>query len=194
MGIVLNEQLINSANITVEVEGEDFDILARPASIVQIFDNLVHNACVWLDGWRSSRQLTITLNHVARTVAITDTGPGIPPHMREHIFKPFISLRNGGRGLGLYITHELLRAMQGSILLDADYSRGARFILQFPALDKIAPGSRLVPTRERRHVLLMILCLARRSWLVDTLLILTPGLCSHAAPCHVPASFHPHFL
>ena len=142
LALKLNEQLINSADITVEVEGEDFDILARPASIVQIFDNLVHNACVWLDGWRSSRQLTITLNHVARTVAITDTGPGIPPHMREHIFKPFISLRNGGRGLGLYITHELLRAMQGSILLDADYSRGARFILQFPALDKDRSVSR----------------------------------------------------
>lgn len=136
LAVKLNEQLIRSADLTVEIEGEDFDILARPASLVQVLDNLVHNASIWLKGWRSSRHLSIMLDRDARTITITDTGPGIPPHLREHIFKPFVSLRNGGRGLGLYITQELLREMQGDIQLDADYGQGARFILQFPASKK----------------------------------------------------------
>jgi len=136
LAVKLNEQLIHSADITVEIGGKDFEILARPASLVQVLDNLVHNASIWLKGWRSSRHLSIVLDRDARTITITDTGPGIPPHIREHIFKPFVSLRNGGRGLGLYITQELLREMQGDIQLDADYSLGARFILQFPASNK----------------------------------------------------------
>jgi len=136
LALKLNEYLIKSSIITATVEGDDFDIVARPASLVQVLDNLVHNASIWLKGWRSSRHLSIVLDRDARTITITDTGPGIPPHIREHIFKPFVSLRNGGRGLGLYITQELLREMQGDIQLDADYSLGARFILQFPASNK----------------------------------------------------------
>lgn len=142
LALKLNEQMINAADITVEIEGDDFDVQARPASLVQILDNLVHNACTWLEGWRSSRHLSIVLNHDARTITITDTGPGIPPHIREHIFKPFVSFRNGGRGLGLYITQELLHAMQGSIQMDAEYSKGACFILQFPVLNKDQSTSR----------------------------------------------------
>ncbi len=138
----LNEYLIRSAGITVEIEGDDFDIVARPASLVQILDNLIHNACVWLEGWHGSRHINVTLDKNERTITITDTGPGIPSHMRENIFKPFVSLRNGGRGLGLYITQELLHAMQGSIRQDNEYGQGASFILQFPVLkDQSTSGS-----------------------------------------------------
>jgi C4-dicarboxylate-specific signal transduction histidine kinase len=134
----LNDYLITSVGITAEIEGEDFDIVARPASLVQIMDNLVHNACVWLEGWRGLRQINVTLDNAAHTIIIADTGPGVPSHMRESIFRPFVSLRNGGRGLGLYITQEILRAMQGSIQLDQqrESGQGARFILQFPAPNK----------------------------------------------------------
>ncbi len=130
----LNEYLIRSAGIAVEIEGDDFDIMARPASLVQILDNLVHNACVWLEGWHGLRHIKVALDKNVRTITITDTGPGIPSHMRKNIFKPFVSLRNGGRGLGLYITQELLRAMQGNIRQDDEYGQGTRFILQFPVL------------------------------------------------------------
>ena len=132
----LNERLINSAGIATEIQGNDFDVLARPASIVQVLDNLVHNACVWLEGWSGPRRINVTLDSVVRTLTISDTGPGVPPHLAETIFKPFFTLRNGGRGLGLYITQELLRAMHGNILLDPHQdAHGARFVLQFPALN-----------------------------------------------------------
>jgi len=136
LALKLNEHLINSNTITIDIEGNDFDVMARTASLVQVLDNLVHNACVWLAGWRGSRCITITLDDEKRTVSIADTGPGIPSHMREDIFKPFVTLRNGGRGLGLYITRELLHAMQASINLDEEErGQGARFILHFPALN-----------------------------------------------------------
>jgi C4-dicarboxylate-specific signal transduction histidine kinase len=136
LALKLNEHLISSYNIIVDVEGDDFDITARPASLVQVIDNLIHNACVWLASWDRVRHITINLDKVGRTITIADTGPGVPTHMREAIFKPFMSLRNGGRGLGLYIVQELLKPMQATIHLDEGRSQGAQFSLHFPVSNK----------------------------------------------------------
>ena len=137
LAFTLNQELIDTTGITVDIQGNDFGVVARPASLVQVLDNLVHNACVWLVEWKGTRCITIMLNSDDRTVTITDTGPGVPLYMYEDIFQPFVTLRNGGRGLGLYITQEILRSMRGSIALKrpAEQNHGAQFILQFPALD-----------------------------------------------------------
>jgi signal transduction histidine kinase/anti-sigma regulatory factor (Ser/Thr protein kinase) len=46
LALKLNEHLIEQADITTEIVGDDFAVAARPASLVQVFDNLIHNACV----------------------------------------------------------------------------------------------------------------------------------------------------
>jgi signal transduction histidine kinase len=131
----LNEQMIEAAAITTEIVGEDFQVAARPASLVQIFDNLIHNSCVWLESHTMPRRITITLDSEAHTATIADNGPGLPAHLHEQdvAFEPFVSLRNGGRGLGLYITRELLKAMHATItLLPVDRNGvGAVFVVGF---------------------------------------------------------------
>lgn len=137
LAIKLNERSIRAANITVEVTGDDFIVMARSASLVQVFDNLMHNACSWLEGYQGTRRIQITLNRDTRSVTVLDTGPGVPEHMQEEIFKPFVTLRNGGRGLGLYITRELLHAIQATITLDkTENSQGVSFLLRFPELNR----------------------------------------------------------
>jgi len=134
LALKLNDHLIGEYGIEAAIEGSDFSVVARPASLVQVFDNLIHNACTWLAGANSSRHISITLIATTGTVLISDTGPGIPPHLGDQIFEPFITLRNGGRGLGLYITRELLRSMQATITLGPVRcdKPGAMFVLQFP--------------------------------------------------------------
>lgn len=133
LALKLNSHLIDQASIITEVEGDDFDVAARPASLVQVFDNLVHNACVWLEGQPDPRRIILRLDRAACTITISDTGPGIPSHLTEEVFEPFVTLRNGGRGLGLYITRELLKAMNATItLLPSDRSgAGAVFVVVF---------------------------------------------------------------
>jgi signal transduction histidine kinase/anti-sigma regulatory factor (Ser/Thr protein kinase) len=139
LAFMLNQELIDTTGIITNIQGNDFEIVARSASLVQILDNLVHNACIWLEGWKGTRCITILLNSDEHDVTIADTGPGIPLYMYEDIFQPFVTLRNGGRGLGLYITQELLRSMHGSIALKqpSEESQGAQFVLQFPTSDMI---------------------------------------------------------
>lgn len=134
LALKLNQQMIDECGITATVEGDDFSVVARHASLVQVFDNLVHNASTWLAGSDGSRRITITLIAATATALISDTGPGMPAHLGNQVFEPFVTLRNGGRGLGLYITRELLRAMQASITLGPTRrdQPGTMLMLQFP--------------------------------------------------------------
>lgn len=130
--VALNKQFLESAAISLEIQGADFEVAGRPASLVQIFDNLINNACHWLETSPGPRRIQVILDPLARTVTLTDNGPGIPEHLRESVFQPFVSMRNNGRGLGLYITRELLNALRASITLTTVSPAGASFLLNFP--------------------------------------------------------------
>ena len=71
-------------------------------------------------------------------LSVTDTGPGIPLDMQDRIFDKFTQLDNsvtrnhGGTGLGLTISRDLAKLLQGRIELDSDLGRGATFSLIIP--------------------------------------------------------------
>ncbi len=65
-------------------------------------------------------------------ITIEDNGPGIKPEDRDRIFEVFYSSRGGGTGLGLPIAARILEAHGGSISVDSEPGKGARFILKLP--------------------------------------------------------------
>ncbi len=67
----------------------------------------------------------------AIAVRVTDTGPGIPANMRERLFEPFVTSKNGGTGLGLPIVHRAAEAHRGVVLVD-HLERGSQFTLLLP--------------------------------------------------------------
>jgi signal transduction histidine kinase len=77
---------------------------------------------------------------------VADTGPGIPPGKLESIFDPFVQLtanaadRRGGVGLGLAISRDLARAMDGDLTVESTVGGGSRFTLMLPLA-----GSRPTP-------------------------------------------------
>ena len=94
-------------------------VTVRPAAFKRCLANLVSNAAryapsISITGHRDHRWLTVTVD---------DDGPGIPPHLREEVFKPFLRLddaRNqdeGGTGLGLAIARDIARSHGGDITL-----------------------------------------------------------------------------
>jgi signal transduction histidine kinase len=85
---------------------------------------------------------TITLSYTMTRhdvlIQVADTGPGIPPEMLEAIFEPFVQLetgltnRKGGVGLGLAISRDMARAMNGDISVDSTLGVGSRFTFALP--------------------------------------------------------------
>jgi two-component system, NtrC family, sensor histidine kinase HydH len=102
----------------------------------QVFINLITNAFQAMDGQGGTLRLSIA-QEVSRDepgicVTVEDSGPGVPPEMREQIFNPFFTSKKDGVGLGLSIVAKIVDDHRGSIRLDSDTTRGARFRVFFP--------------------------------------------------------------
>jgi signal transduction histidine kinase len=65
-------------------------------------------------------------------VTVEDSGPGVPPELREQIFNPFFTSKKDGVGLGLSIVAKIVDDHRGIIRLDGDTTNGARFRVFFP--------------------------------------------------------------
>ncbi len=66
-------------------------------------------------------------------VAITDTGPGIPPEHLSKIFDPFFTTKEKGTGLGLSVVYGIVEKHGGKILVDSRMGQGTTMTLRFPA-------------------------------------------------------------
>lgn len=143
LALMINKRFIEEQGIRTAVRGKEFEVKARPASLVQVFDNLIHNACYWLASLPAGRQrqLLILLDASRRRVFVADTGPGVHEEAREHLFEPFFSMKAGGTGLGLYISAEIMRRMSGAVRLahsgelppESGGMTGAVFVVEFAA-------------------------------------------------------------
>jgi two-component system sensor histidine kinase HydH len=76
-------------------------------------------------------------------VRIEDTGPGIPPELREQIFNPFVTTKKTGVGLGLSIVSKIIDGHRGTIRVEsaehpavAAPAQGASFVIFFPAANE----------------------------------------------------------
>jgi two-component system osmolarity sensor histidine kinase EnvZ len=120
-------------NTKVEFHGYPV-VTVRPNAFKRCLGNLVSNAArfaeaISITGHRDHRYLTITVD---------DDGPGIPPKLREDVFKPFLRLddaRNqdeGGSGLGLAIARDIARSHGGDIMLGDSPMGGLRASVRIP--------------------------------------------------------------
>ena len=71
-------------------------------------------------------------------IRIADTGPGIPPELREQIFNPFVTTKKSGVGLGLSIVSKIVDGHHGSVRIESaggvePKNTGACFVMFFPA-------------------------------------------------------------
>lgn len=110
-------------------------IYAVSSQIQQIFFNLILNA---LDAMPAGGKLEIRARERERGVEMIfqDTGPGIPENKRNDIFEPFFSTKEGGTGLGLTVSYNIVTAHGGTLDLVNGTKPGACFRLFLPMGDK----------------------------------------------------------
>jgi signal transduction histidine kinase len=64
---------------------------------------------------------------------VADSGPGIPPELRDRIFHPFFSTKDGGSGVGLARAQKVIAAHGGAIEVESRAGEGATFRVRLPA-------------------------------------------------------------
>jgi signal transduction histidine kinase len=123
------EIVLTEPHEKIEIEGDE-DRLA------QVVDNLMQNA---LEAMPDGGKLLVTCetsssqhgSTLARLI-IEDTGRGIAPEERDHIFEPFYTGRDEGTGLGLAIAREIIEAHGGRITFESRRESGTRFVIELP--------------------------------------------------------------
>lgn len=109
-------------------------IYAVSSQIQQIFFNLILNS---FDAMPAGGELKISAHAVDNGIEVIfhDSGPGIPERRRNNVFEPFFSTKDGGTGLGLTVSYNIVTAHGGTLDLLAEREPGACFRLFLPIGD-----------------------------------------------------------
>ncbi|MFA3920450.1 sensor histidine kinase [Ruegeria hyattellae] len=117
---------------------EGMTVRADPEQLFRIVMNLVRNArqAIAATGKPGTILIAASETDEAWHIEISDTGPGLPPKAREHLFTPFQGgMRKGGSGLGLAIAAELVRGHGGDLCLKKTDETGTSFDFRLPRGD-----------------------------------------------------------
>lgn len=123
-------------SIGLDESFEDFSFRMNQGKFTQVIDNLVLNSVYWLrEGIRRAdvENPTITFGSRRPFVTVADNGLGVDPAIEPQLFQPFVTTkpRGEGRGLGLFITQQLLDSVGCEISLDPQRNaHGRKYIFQ----------------------------------------------------------------
>jgi two-component system NtrC family sensor kinase len=109
------------------------DLYCSPALLNQVVMNIIGNAADAIAG-TGAIDIETSSDDTTYTIRISDTGPGIPPELRERIFEPFFTTKpvGAGTGLGLAIAYSVVQAHKGTITVDSSPSGGTTFTISIP--------------------------------------------------------------
>jgi signal transduction histidine kinase len=119
-------------------------VLADTVQMQQVLLNLLTNAVEAMrDVVDRPRRLEIATRHGRRhaIVSVRDTGHGLGPAEAARIFQPFYTTRRGGTGMGLPISHTIVRNHMGALWAVPNVDQGMTFRFKIPLLHAIPRGA-----------------------------------------------------
>jgi PAS domain S-box-containing protein len=125
--------------------GKTTAVLADPEKMQQIVLNLLTNAVKFTDAG-GSITLSSELSGKCVDIRVADTGPGISAEKLKKIFDPFVQAERrlnqpvSGVGLGLAISQDLARAMDGQVTVESVVGEGSTFTLTLPRAPRMDPA------------------------------------------------------
>ena len=147
LALVAYQLEVDEISVDVTLPRDAPPVWADPHQLHQVLLNLVTNARHALRATPPPRRLSIAVRHEADTrrvlLEVADSGPGVAPELRSHVFRPFFTTKSPeeGTGLGLALCHDIVAAHGGSIRVDSAPGGGALFVVELPLERPEEPAS-----------------------------------------------------
>ncbi len=122
-------------NVAVRTKYTDHPLpVVGGAQLTEVFINLITNALQAMPtgGTLDIRSELAPDGHYV-DVRIADTGSGIPEEIRQHLFKAFVTSKEGGQGLGLWLSKQIVQRLGGDIYVQSSAANvGTTFVVRLP--------------------------------------------------------------
>ncbi|MEW5795993.1 MAG: HAMP domain-containing sensor histidine kinase [Candidatus Zixiibacteriota bacterium] len=104
-------------------------LTANPDRLKEAFHNLFNNTKEALGGRPGKFMIEAARDGDRIRISVSDTGPGIPEELRERVFAPYYTSKEGGTGLGLPTVQRIISDLGGEIVIDPNYTSGTKFVI-----------------------------------------------------------------
>ena len=118
--------------VAVEVDAPHVMVRGDQELLKLVLSNLVINSAQAMNGHGCIR-ISAGLHNGWYELSVLDSGPGIPPEVRERLFEPFFTTKHRGTGLGLATARRILDAHGGTIELECPAAGGTLATIRLPA-------------------------------------------------------------
>ncbi|MEW6220556.1 MAG: ATP-binding protein [Thermodesulfobacteriota bacterium] len=135
--LLKNQMRLDQITAAIHLPAEPVLVLANLYQLQQVLVNILLNG-MQAAGQGGHISVTVSRDDEAgrALVTVTDSGPGIPPQIRAQIFDPFFTTKAGGTGLGLPVSHAIIREHHGEIRVTSEPGEGATFAVVLPLLKR----------------------------------------------------------
>jgi signal transduction histidine kinase len=134
LDLTLGTEARQRIQVAREVDG--VAVRTDPGLVRHLLTNLMANA---VDAMPNGGRLEVQARTEGRDVIlrVSDTGTGMQPEVKRHIFEAFFTTKPDGKGtgLGLAICKEIARALRGRIDVESEPGKGSAFTVRFPEAD-----------------------------------------------------------
>jgi len=121
----------STASIEMVVDGEEVEAAVDAELVRAALLNVVLNAAQALGG-AGRIDVVLRTSGDNAVIEVRDTGPGIPPEMRDRVFEPFFTTKTRGGGLGLAVARRTAELHGGALALDCPPTGGTVATLTLP--------------------------------------------------------------
>ena len=131
LGMARPRARVKEVQLAVRESPEDVKVHADPLLMREVITNLMNNA---IDAAPSGGHVTATAGRRGGRpyFSVADDGPGISDDHRHRLFEPHFTTKEGGTGLGLFMSYGIVREHQGDLSYQGS-RRGAVFVVTLPS-------------------------------------------------------------
>jgi PAS domain S-box-containing protein len=128
------DTVVLSDNIKIKVDVARTLKLKTDATFVKrAITNLVINAIQAMpDGGELG--LAAQKKEECVVICVSDTGQGVPEHVKANLFKPLTTTKSKGQGLGLAVVKRLVEGLNGKVSFESEEGKGTKFTIELPAM------------------------------------------------------------
>jgi signal transduction histidine kinase len=131
LGMARPRARTKEVQLAVRESPEDVRVRADPLLMREVITNLVNNAIDAVDVAGHVELTTGRRGNGWPYFSVSDDGPGISDDHRHRLFEPHFTTKEGGTGLGLFMSYGIVREHQGDLLYEGN-RRGAVFTVTIP--------------------------------------------------------------